>query len=77
MLSFLVTISYKFGDEPCSTSRVLATVRECHVDTSKHREFGQYRGGCIVLSAPVVRARLSTVTPTKYYGYRLFHTDSK
>ncbi|KAI1126511.1 heterokaryon incompatibility protein-domain-containing protein [Nemania abortiva] len=70
-------IGYKFGDEPCSKSRVLATIRDCQIETSKHSKFGQCRGGYIVLCAPALRAHVSAVIPTQYYGYHLFHTDSR
>ncbi|KAI1152423.1 heterokaryon incompatibility protein-domain-containing protein [Nemania diffusa] len=70
-------ISYQFSDEPCSTSRMLATVQDFQIETSKHSEFGQCRGGYIVLSAPALRAHLSAVIPTKYFGYHLFHTESR
>lgn len=70
-------ISYKFVDEPYSTSHEFATVRDFQVETSKHSEFGQCRGGYIVLSAPTLRARVSATIPTGYYGYHLFHLESK
>ncbi len=75
--SLNVRIGYKFSDEPCSKSQVLATIRDCQMETSKHSEFGQCRGGYVVLSAPAVRGRLSAVIPTQYYGYHLFHTESR
>ncbi|KAI0186370.1 heterokaryon incompatibility protein-domain-containing protein [Xylaria flabelliformis] len=69
-------ISYRLSDEPCSNSRVLATIRDCQMETSEHSEFGQCRGGYIVLDAPIVRGHVSAVIPTKYYGYHLYHTSS-
>ncbi|KAH8160463.1 hypothetical protein CIB48_g7784 [Xylaria polymorpha] len=38
-------ISYKFSDEPCSKSHALAAIRDCQMETSKHSEFGQCKGG--------------------------------
>ncbi|KAI0102843.1 heterokaryon incompatibility protein-domain-containing protein [Nemania sp. FL0031] len=69
-------VSYKFVDEPCSKSRVLATVSDFQMETSKHSEFGKCHGGYIVLNAPAMRARVSATIPTKYYGYHLFHPES-
>lgn len=69
-------ISYKFSDEPCSKSHALAAIRDCQMETSKHSEFGQCKGGYIVLSAPAVRCHISAIIPTQYYGYHLFHPES-
>ncbi|KAI1112549.1 heterokaryon incompatibility protein-domain-containing protein [Nemania sp. NC0429] len=70
-------LSYQFADEPCSTTRVFATVRDLQVETSKHSEFGQCRGGYIVLSAPALRANLSSTIPSGYYNYHLYHVESR
>ncbi|KAI1189463.1 heterokaryon incompatibility protein-domain-containing protein [Nemania serpens] len=70
-------ISYKFADEPCSRSHEFATIRDYQVQTSKHSEFGQCRGGYIVLSAPALRARMSAPIPTGYYNYHLYHIESQ
>ncbi|KAI1169647.1 heterokaryon incompatibility protein-domain-containing protein [Nemania sp. FL0916] len=77
-------VSYHFlDDEELNPStaevRALATVRDFHVETtSRHSAFGQCRsGGYIVLRAPAMRAQVSATIPTNYYGYHLFHVESR